>query len=128
MRDASGNRAEEIEMDFMVLLYQDPATFNMTEAERKAEFAEYDTFTQEIKKNGHLLGGNPVQPDPAQARLVRVANGKADVMTGQLPTRKESLVGYYRLSCASADAAAALAAKIPAARKGFIEIVPEMAM
>ena len=113
-------------MDYVVLLYQDPATFNMTDAERNAEYAEYGTFTEDIKKSGTFVGGSPV--DPAGSRLVRVVDGKTEVMNGQLPSRKEALVGYYKFSCKTVDEAATLAAKIPAARKGFIEILPEMEM
>jgi hypothetical protein len=113
-------------MDYVVLLYQDPATFNMTDAERNAEYAEYGTFTEGIKKNGQFVDGSPV--DPAGSRLVRVVSGKTEVMNGQLPSRKETLVGYYKLSGKNVDEIASLVAKIPAARKGFIEILPEMAM
>jgi len=113
-------------MNYVVLLYQDPATFNMTDAERSAEYAAYGTFTEDIKKNGTFVDGSPV--DPAGSRLVRIVGGKTEVMNGQLPSRKEKLVGYYKLSGKSVDDIATLAAKIPAARKGFIEILPEMEM
>jgi hypothetical protein len=113
-------------MDYVVLLYQDPATFNMTEAERNAEYAEYGTFTEGIKKNGTFIDGSPV--DPAGSRLVRVVGGKTEVMNGQLPSRKEALVGYYKLKGKNADEIATLVAKLPTARKGFIEILPEMEM
>jgi hypothetical protein len=115
-------------VNYVVLLYQDPATFDMTEAERQTEYAEYGTFTETIRKDGTFVDGSPILPDPAQARLVRVVGGKTEVMTGQLPSRKELLVGYYKLACNSADDAAALSAKLPAARKGYIEILPEMSM
>ena len=113
-------------MDYVVLLYQDPATFNMTDAERNAEYAEYGTFTEAIRKNGTFVDGSPV--DTAGSRLVRVVGGKTEVMNGQLPSRKEALVGYYKLKGKSADDIATIAAKLPAARKGFIEILPEMEM
>jgi hypothetical protein len=115
-----------IAMDYMVLLYQDPATFNMTDAERNAEYAEYGTFTEKIRKDGTFVDGSPI--DTAGSRLVRVVGGKTEVMTGQLPSRKEALVGYYKLKGSSADDVAKLVATIPAARKGFIEILPEAEM
>lgn len=115
-------------MNYVVLLYQDPATFQMTDAERNQEWAEYGAFTEGIRANGTFVDGCAFLPDAGQARLVRIAGGKTDVMTGQLPSRKEMLVGYYKFACANVDDAVALAAKIPAARKGFIEIVPEMEM
>jgi hypothetical protein len=125
--DVAGNaQQEDNEMDYVVLLYQDPATFNMTEAERNAEFAAYGAFTEKIRKNGTFVDGCPV--DPAGSRLVRVSGGKTEVMTGQLPSRKEALVGYYKLKGKNADEIATLVAEIPAARKGFIEILPEMEM
>jgi hypothetical protein len=113
-------------MNYLVLLYQDPATFNMTDAERDQVYAEYGSFTEDTKKNGTFVDGSPV--DPAQARLVRIVNGKLEVMSGQLPSRKEALVGFYKLACKNIDEAATLAAKIPAARQGFIEIIAEMEM
>jgi hypothetical protein len=118
--------SEETDMDYVVLLYQDPATFNMTEAERNAEYAEYGTFTEGIKKSGQFVDGSPV--DPAGSRLVRVTGGKTEVMNGQLPSRKEVLVGYYKLSGKNVDDIATLVAKLPVARKGFIEVLPEMEM
>jgi hypothetical protein len=113
-------------MNYMVLLYQDPATFNMTDAERSAEYAEYGTFTEGAKAAGMFLDGSPV--DPAGSRLVRVSGGKTEVMNGQLPSRKETLVGYYKFSCGTADELAQHVAKLPVARKGFIEILPDMEM
>jgi hypothetical protein len=113
-------------MNYVVLLYQDPATFNQTDAERNAEYAEYGTFTEGIKQSGTFVDGSPV--DPAGSRLVRVAGGKTEVMNGQLPSRKEVLVGYYKFDCKTVDEAATLAAKLPVARKGFVEILPEMEM
>jgi hypothetical protein len=111
-------------MDYVVLLYQDPATFNMTDAERNAEYAEYGTFTEKIRKDGTFIDGSPV--DTAGSRLVRVTGGKTEVMNGQLPSRKEALVGYYKLKGENVDDVAKLVATIPAARKGFIEILPEV--
>ncbi len=115
-------------MNYVVLLYQDPATFEMTEAQRQAEWAEYGAFTEGVRSSGTFVSGSPLIPDPAAARLVRVTGGKTEVMAGQLPSRKERLVGIYTLACGSADEAAALAAQIPVSRKGFCEIVPEMEM
>jgi hypothetical protein len=113
-------------MDYVVLLYQDPATFDMTAAERQAEFAEYGVFTEKIRKDGTFLDGSPV--DAAGSRLVRVVGGKTEIMNGQLPSRKEALVGYYKLKGRNADDVAKLVATLPTARKGFIEILPEMEM
>ena len=113
-------------MDYMVLLYQDPATFNMTDAERNADYAAYGSFTEKIRGNGTFVDGSPV--DPAGSRLVRVVAGKTEVMNGQLPSRKEALVGYYKLKGKDADEVAQIVAAIPAARKGFIEVLPEMEM
>ncbi len=115
-------------MNFVVLLYQDPATFPATESERQAEWAAYGAFTEAAQADGSFVSGAPVVPDPAAARLVRVVGGKTEVMTGQLPSRPERLVGLYTFSCGSAEEAAAIAARIPVSTKGFCEIVPEMAM
>jgi hypothetical protein len=54
-----------IEMDYVVLLYQDPATFNMTDAERNAEYAEYGTFTEKIRADGTFVDGSPVDASSA---------------------------------------------------------------
>jgi hypothetical protein len=124
--DVAGTISWGVDMDYVVLLYQDPATFDMTAAERQAEFAEYGTFTEKIRQNGTFVDGSPV--DPAGSRLVRVVGGKTEIMNGQLPSRKEALVGYYKLKGRNADDVANLVAAIPAARKGFIEILPEMEM
>jgi hypothetical protein len=125
--DVAGNcETRGIDMDYVVLLYQDPATFNMTDAERKADYADYGTFTEKVRTDGTFVDGSPV--DPAASRLVRVVSGKTEVMNGQLPTRKETLVGYYKLKGTNIDEVAQAVAAIPAARKGFIEILSEMEM
>lgn len=115
-------------MNYVVLLYQDPATLNAEGPEWEKEYAEYGAFSEAIQAAGQFVDGAPVSPVPDENRVVRVRDGKTEVMHGQAPHRPEALVGYYKLKCDSVDQAAALAAKIPAARKGFIEIVPEREM
>jgi len=102
-------------MKYLLLIYQ---------AESHPElFPEYGAFTQSIKDSGHYLGGNALQPvDTATA--VRVRDGKTVATDGPFAETREQLAGYYMIEAAHLDDAIAIAARIPSARFGSIEVRP----
>ena len=75
---------------------------------------------------GHYLGGNPLQPTPT-ATTVRVRNGKVSTTDGPYAETKEQLGGYYLIEAKDLDDAIAIAARIPSARMGSIEVRPIIA-
>jgi len=92
---------------------------------------EYAEMTKEYNEFGEaaaavLRGGAALYPTPS-ATTVRVTGGKGgDVVTtdGPYAETKEALTGFYLLECADLDEAVAVAAKIPAAWDGVVEVRP----
>jgi hypothetical protein len=88
------------------------------------EMAEYTEFGEAAA--AVIKGGNALYPT-STATTVRVQGGKGgDVITSDGPytETKEALQGFYLLECADLDEAVALAARIPAAWKGAVEVRP----
>ena len=111
-------------MQFLLLIYdQEKRWTKLSEADQNAEGKEYGEFGQEFAKE--ILSGNPLQPTPT-ARTVRVRNGKPRVTDGPFAETKEQLGGYYLVEAKSAEEAITMAAKIPGARYGSVEVRPIM--
>jgi hypothetical protein len=85
--------------------------------------AAYNAFTEGIAKSGVLRGGDALEA-VAMATTVRVRGGEVVVTDGPFAETKEQLGGYYLIECADLDAAIAIAADVPGAVKGSIEIRP----
>ncbi len=115
-------------MQYMLLIYANEASLGkMSEQERGALFGEYTKFTEDIRKAGKFQAGAPLQPTPT-ATTVRVRDGKRLVTDGPFAETKEQLGGYYLIDASDLDDAIAIAARIPSARLGSIEVRPVRAM
>ena len=115
-------------MQYLLLIYgAEQAWTTMSEAERNTMFADYRTFTEDIKKSGHYVGGNPLQPTHT-ATTVRVRDGKSSTTDGPFAETREQLGGYYLVEAKNLDEATGIAARIPGARLGSIEVRPVMAV
>ena len=111
-------------MKYLCLIYDEEKKMTtMSKGEGDAMMGEYAAFTEGIKKSGHYLGGNALQPVHT-ATTVRVRNGKASVTDGPFAETKEQLAGFYLLDARDLNEAIQLASKIPPARLGSIEIRP----
>jgi hypothetical protein len=95
----------------------------MGDAEIGAEVGEYNAFGNEFA--GKIKGGNALQPT-GTATSVRVRDGKRMTTDGPFAETKEQLGGYYLVDAPDLDAAIEMAAKIPGARFGTIEVRPIM--
>jgi len=111
-------------MNYLVLLYENPANFPSDEAARNAQFKAYGDFTEAIRASGHFVSGTPLIPMPDQTRTVKTSG----VRNGPAHTIPEALVGTYVLDCKTIDEAAMIAGKIPAAKTGSVQVVPFMDM
>ena len=111
-------------MQYMLLIY-DNEKMAMGEKERNALMGEYFAFTEETKKSGKLVAGDALQPT-STATTVRVREGKRLTTDGPFAETKEQLGGYYLVEAKDLDEAMALAANIPSARFGSIEVRPVM--
>src|SRR3974377_282161 len=111
-------------MQYLLLIYDREADFeNLPEKEQVAIYQEYGALVAELKEKKIYLGGNPLKPTMTAA-TVRVRKGKKTVTDGPFAGTKEQL-GVYFLVCVKArDEAIEIAARIPAAREGSIEVRP----
>jgi hypothetical protein len=93
----------------------------MPEADVEKHFGEYKEFTDSIKASGHFIGANRLKP-AATATTVRVRNGKILTTDGPFAETKEQLGGYYLIEAKDLNEAIQVAAKIPGARLGCVEV------
>jgi len=111
-------------MKYLLLIYGEEARWGkVSDKERDAILQEYMQFTQDIANSGHYIGGNELQPT-SKATSVRIRNGKQLKSDGPFAETKEALGGYYLVEAKDLDEAIALAARIPSARWGTIEVRP----
>ena len=108
-------------MQFLLLVYDNEKRW--ADGYAPSETAEYGAFGKEFAPA--IKGGNALLPT-ATAATVRVRNGQTVFTDGPFAETKEQLGGYYLVEAADRDAAAAIAAKIPAARFGSVEVRPIM--
>jgi len=109
---------------YMVLLYADEAGMPRPgtpefDAQNAAYWAVYENFSGK----GVFVSGDPLSPS-ASATSVRVRNGQSNNSKGPAATGAEQLIGYYVLDCKSDQEAAELAATIPCASVGTVEVRP----
>ena len=113
-------------MRYLCLIYDDEQKIaGMSKSESDAFMGEYFEFTESIRKSGHYLGGEALQPVQT-ATTVRVRNGKASTTDGPFAETKEQLGGYYLINARDLNDAIQVASRIPSARLGSVEIRPLM--
>jgi len=113
-------------MQYLLLIYESEKAWDaMSEADQHKVAGEYEAFTQDIKKSGHLKGGEALQPTRT-ATTLRVRDGKPQTTDGPFAETREQLGGYYLIEAKDLDDATRIAARIPSARVGSIEIRPIM--
>jgi len=109
-------------MQYLLLIYGNEESLGkMTEAERNGILKEYGDFTKSIAQSGHYRGGNELAAI-STATTVRVRDGKRVLTDGPFAETKEQLGGYFLVDAKDLDEAIAIAAKIPGARHGSIEV------
>ncbi len=113
-------------MKYMMLIYLDEQN-PLSEAERQACYVESTELAQELHSKGQYLGANPLHPT-SMATSVRLRNGKRLVTDGPFAETREQLGGYFLIEVNNLDEALGIAARIPMARKGTVEIRPVIEM
>jgi len=108
-------------MQYLLLIYENEKRFSRGYDE--TEMKEYQAFGKEFAKA--IKGGNALQPT-ATAKTVRIRKGKAAATDGPFTETKEQLGGYYLVDTIDLAEAEKMAAKIPGARFGSVEIRPVM--
>jgi hypothetical protein len=113
-------------MQYLLLIYDDETLWANMPAEQGAQLHdEYMTFTQDLMKSGKMKAGDALQPTRT-ATTVRVRGGKTTTTDGPFAETKEQLGGYYLIEAEHLDEAFAIAARIPSAKVGSIEVRPVM--
>ena len=108
-------------MKYMLLIYFDEQA--LSETERQACYVESTQLAHEIKASGQYLAANPLHPT-AMATTVRVRDGKRFVTDGPFAETREQLGGYFLIDAKHLDEAISIAARIPMAHKGTVEVRP----
>jgi hypothetical protein len=113
---------------YMVLLYANEAGLPRPGTpEFEAQNAAYGAVYEDFSRRGVFVSGDPLGPSAA-ATSVRVRNGQSANTPGPAAGGAEQLIGYYMLDCSSDQQANELAASIPCASVGTVEVRPVLQM
>jgi hypothetical protein len=111
-------------MQYLLMIYQNEVDYGKIDAATgKKMMEEYGAFTQSIIQSGNFKAGDRLQPT-STATTVRLREGKILTTDGPFAETREQLGGYYLIEARDLDAALAIAARIPSARMGSIEVRP----
>ena len=110
-------------MKFMCLICAEKMMEHMDPAAAERHYQEYAEFTRDIKQGGHFVSANRLTPADTAVTL-RVRDGEVSTTDGPFAETKEQLGGYYVIEARDINEAIRVAAKIPGARKGCVEVRP----
>lgn len=115
-------------MQYLLMIYSNEADMaNASPAQRTAMTDSYANFTRDIISSGHFKSGEQLRPS-STATLVRVREGKPLVTDGPFVETREQLAGFYIVEAKDLDEATGIAARIPGAATGTIEVRPIVLM
>ena len=109
-------------MRYILLIYFEEQSL-VSETERQACYVESTQLAHQLHSNGQYVAANPLHPT-AMATSVRVRDNTRLVTDGPFAETREQLGGYFLIEAKDLDEAIAVAAKIPMARKGTVEVRP----
>jgi hypothetical protein len=113
-------------MRYLLAIYGDEQAFaTATQADLAAVEDAYNAFTKDIVDRGLFQSGEALQPT-STATTVRVRDGRTLTTDGPFAETKEQFGGYYVIDCKNLDEAIEVAARIPGAAQGSIEVRPVM--
>ncbi len=111
-------------MKYLCLVYHAEATVDaLREDEHAAIVADVLAYREELRQSGHYIASSPLQPVQS-AVTVRARNGKVVITDGPFAETREQLGGFYLIEARDLNDAIRLAAKMPPARVGCIEVRP----
>ena len=123
-RGSDTETMEAMKMRYLLMICnEENVVLNQGPVAEAAMLAEYGTFSEEMATRGVLRDGARLRPT-SDATTVRVQDGEILTADGPFAETKEQIGGYYIVDCANLDEAIAVAAKIPHARVGAIEVRP----
>jgi hypothetical protein len=110
-------------MKYMLLIYANEK--ELSDDYRKKCYVQSAQLARDLHASGHYLDASPLHPT-ATATSVRVRNGKPLVTDGPFAETREQLGGFYLIEASDLDQAIGIAARIPVASIGTVEIRPVM--
>ena len=111
-------------MKYLLLVHHDEETFGkISETKRRLMLEESVQLTHQLHANGQYLSASPLHP-ASSAAVVRVRDGKPFVTDGPFVETREQLAGYFLITAKDLDEAIGIAARVPGARIGTVEIRP----
>jgi hypothetical protein len=111
-------------MKYMLLIYHNEQSWSaITESERQQIFSDYRKLRERLQASGQFVTGSQLQPITT-ATTVRVRDGKELVTDGPFAETHEQLGGYFLIEAENLDEATSIAAQIPSAKTGTIEVRP----
>jgi hypothetical protein len=108
-------------MKYMLLIYLEEDALDQTEREHC--YLESTQLAHDLQSKGQFISTAPLQPT-STATVVKIRDGKRLVTDGPFAEMREQLGGYFMVEASDLDGAIAIAARIPGARVGAVEIRP----
>ena len=108
-------------MKFLCIICAERVMEQMSDADAARHYDEYREFTDAIRASGHLVDCNRLLP-PATATTLRVRDGRVSTIDGPFAETREVFGGYYLIETRDLDEALGIAARIPGAKKGCVEL------
>src|SRR5690242_9920981 len=113
-------------MQYLLLIYLEEGNWEAQGSrEKEIIYQQYRDLIDDLKNTGKYLGGHELQPI-STATTIRVRNGRRSVTDGPFAETKEQLGGYFLVEATNLDDAMDIAARIPSATVGSIEVRPVM--
>jgi hypothetical protein len=114
---------------YVILIYSNPASRDIWENipadERRTGLEVYEALNAELEASGELIVTEALV-EPSSAKRVAVSEGRTVTSDGPFPEAKELLGGFYLIDCDSEERAIEIAARIPEAQLGLVELRPVM--
>jgi len=110
-------------MKFLLAICAEQVMEQMEATDAANHYQEYRAFTEGIRDSGHLVDCNRLVP-PTEAITVRVRQGRVSTTDGPFAETKEQFGGYYLIEARDLNEAIQIAAKIPGASRGCVEVRP----
>ena len=114
-------------MKYLILIYSNPASREIwegfTDDQRAEGFRYYAALADELAASGELIATEALA-DASSTRRVAVRDGQTLTSDGPFAEAKEQLAGFFLLDCQSAGRAVEIAARVPEAELGLVEVRP----
>ena len=116
-------------MKYVILIYSNPASReiwdNMPAEERSVGLTAYEQLNAELEASGELIVTEALA-EPPRAKRVSVSESRTVTSDGPFPEAKELLGGFYLVDCDSEERAVEIAARVPEAQLGLVELRPTL--